>query len=114
MTKKLTKKELTQFSELVNQEQRLLAELGQITLTEINLEERKVAAINFKKSIAETREELITTLREKYGEGEISLEKGTFTPSVVEEQPQAEELPTLKEAPADVEPAKGLVKADKK
>lgn len=100
---KLTQEEIAQFGQFSTAEQRLITELGQITLAEINLEERREAAEGFRKEILEGRQKLIDELREKYGDGSIDLATGEFIPAPAEE---------AVEAPEDVEPAKGLTPAE--
>lgn len=58
----------------------LLEELGQISLLEITLQERKENAKEFRIKTRDMEKELAEHLEKKYGKGSVDLDTGKFTP----------------------------------
>lgn len=78
--KKLTKEELETLGSLKKASEDLIQELGKIQVTRLTLDERYEKAIEFKKTLKIKEQEAVKYLEEKYGNGSIDLENGTFTP----------------------------------
>ena len=73
--------ELKELRELRFKLNQITAQLGQISINEIKIEEAK-DKLKKELSILETQESnMAKTLTDKYGKGSIDLESGTFTPS---------------------------------
>ena len=85
--KKLTKKQIQSLNELQQKNQALINELGQISLNEINLEQRREAAEKYLQELRVAEQTLAKQLEDAYGVGTIDLNKGEFIPN----PPQAEE-----------------------
>jgi hypothetical protein len=79
--KKLTKEEIKQIEELQQKQGVLIQELGQISLTKINLKERQNSAKEFLAELKKTEAELVKSLEETYGVGSIDLKSGEFVSS---------------------------------
>lgn len=79
----LDKEDLTNLEVLRNRGKFLLDELGQISLLEITLEERKESAKAFRLKTKEMEKELAEFLENKYGKGNVDLDTGKFTPKTV-------------------------------
>jgi hypothetical protein len=79
----LDKEDLTNLEVLKNRGRFLLDELGQISLLEITLEERKESAKAFRLKTKEMEKELAEFLENKYGKGNVDLDTGKFTPKTV-------------------------------
>ena len=91
--KKLTKKQIQSLNELQQKNQALINELGQISLNEINLEQRREAAEKYLQELRVAEQTLAKQLEDAYGVGTIDLNKGEFIPN----PPQAEEGVTLEQ-----------------
>jgi len=78
---KLTQKELDQLQELSKKNAALVQELGTISLSEINLDERKVKAESFLAELRQNETDLVKELEDKYGVGSIDLQAGEFIPA---------------------------------
>ena len=85
--KKLTEEEITQIKEMQSQYNKFVFELGSIEaqLAEMTnhkafMESEKANTLNDIKSLTEREKELLTTLQEKYGVGNINMETGEITP----------------------------------
>ena len=83
---KLAQKELDQLQEL----QQKNAELGTISLAEINLEERKDKAEAFLAELRQSEADLVKELEDTYGVGSIDLQAGEFIPAPKTEEGDAE------------------------
>lgn len=81
---KLTREELEKLQEIQQKNAALIQELGQIGLTQINLEKRQENAEAYLENLRKEESEFAKELEAKYGTGSIDLEKGEFIPS---EQP---------------------------
>ena len=93
---KLTQEELNQLSELQQKNTALVQELGQISLAEINLDDRKTRAEEFLAELRQSETDLVKSLEDSYGVGSIDLQAGEFIPA-----PKAEEAAT--ETPVEPE-----------
>ena len=78
---KLTQEELDKLSELSQKNNALINELGNISLVEINLGNRKEAATKFLQELRDAEQELVKSLEETYGAGSIDIQKGEFIPN---------------------------------
>jgi|TARA_R100001509_G_scaffold115458_1_gene70492 hypothetical protein len=87
---KLTQKELDKLQELQNKNAALVQELGTITLTEINLNERREKAEDFLVELKQSEVDLVKELEDKYGVGSIDLQAGEFIPAPKEEEASTE------------------------
>lgn len=79
----IEKEDLSNLEVLKNRGKFLLEELGQISLLEITLEERKENAKAFRVKTREMEKELAEFLEKKYGKGNVDLDTGKFTPVTV-------------------------------
>ena len=89
---KLTREELEKLQEVQQKNQALLSELGQIGLTQINLDKRQENAEKYLEQLREEETAFAKELEEKYGVGSINLEKGEFIPSEEKATEQVEEV----------------------
>ena len=85
--KKLTEEEITQIKELQVQYNKFVFELGSMEtqLAEVNshaetLKTEKTNILSDIKKLGERERELLGTLQEKYGTGNINIETGEVTP----------------------------------
>ena len=85
--KKLTEEEITQIKEMQTQYNKFVFELGsfeaqlaEIATHRITLETEKNDVLNDIKSLTIREKELLTSLQEKYGVGNINIETGEITP----------------------------------
>jgi uncharacterized coiled-coil DUF342 family protein len=86
-TKQLTQEELQQINELQQQYNKFVFELGSVEAQlqallqqKSLLETEKEGIMNDIKTLGEKEKELITTLQEKYGTGNINPQTGEITP----------------------------------
>lgn len=89
---KLTKEELGKLQELQQKNAALISELGNISLAEINLEQRKESAEQFLTELRASEQEVVKELEDAYGVGSIDLQAGEFIPAPVEDEPVKEEV----------------------
>jgi chromosome segregation ATPase len=85
--KKLTEEEIAQIKELQTQYNKFVFELGSIEaqIAEINnnktfMETEKSNVLGDIKTLTAKEKELLTTLQDKYGMGNINIETGEITP----------------------------------
>jgi len=85
--KKLTEEEITQIKEMQTQYNKFVFELGSVEAQlsdmashRITMETEKSSIIGDLKSLNVREKELLTTLQEKYGVGNINIETGEITP----------------------------------
>jgi hypothetical protein len=85
--KKLTEEEIAQIKEMQSQYNKFVFDLGSIEaqLSEIAshrifMESEKNNVLNDLKSLTTREKELLTSLQEKYGVGNINIETGEITP----------------------------------
>jgi hypothetical protein len=79
--KKLTKEELDSLSGIKKALDDLTLELGKIELTTLALADRKTKALEFRKALQDKEAQTAKYLEEKYGQGSIDTQNGTFIPS---------------------------------
>jgi len=77
--KKITEEELQQLKGVKDRTNILINELGQIGLAEINLERRRDKAEEFLDETKKLENDLVKTLSDKYGNGNIDLETGIIS-----------------------------------
>lgn len=75
---KFTEEELNEIKKMQEDYARLTAELGQLEVEKISLEQRKNVVLSNYMSIQQKENELAKKLQEKYGDGELNLETGEF------------------------------------
>ena len=78
--KKLSEKELQLLSQYQNQSNEIIVALGGIELQLSVLKTQKENVLKEFKSLQEDQTKTCKELQDKYGEGNISLENGEFTP----------------------------------
>tara|TARA_R100001509_G_C4869635_1_gene216224 strand:- start:1160 stop:1414 length:255 start_codon:yes stop_codon:yes gene_type:complete len=76
---KLEEKELQNLKKLQNEGNEIQFALGQIEVSKNNLEKNKVSILEKLDKLQQKQTDLAKNLQEKYGEGNIDLEKGEFT-----------------------------------
>lgn len=86
---KLTEDELQKFREIGETYQRVIVEFGHLYIDKIGLQtaadalsEKEEALLKLKKDTESAEKNHIDIILSKYGEGNLSLKDGTFTPSV--------------------------------
>ena len=81
MTRKLDKEDM----EIIQSLQANLAKnynaLGNITTEQHVLKQEKIHYLNEFENLRKEEQELLTKLKEKYGDGQININEGTFTSS---------------------------------
>ena len=84
--KKLTTEELQQIKDLQSQYNKFIFELGSleaqlqnVIATKSSIEDEKNNTLEDIKKLGEREKELVTTLQEKYGNGNINIETGEIT-----------------------------------
>ena len=80
-SKTLEAQELNALKELRSKISTLTFQRGQVGLAEDNLELQKIALQEELQKLSQEETDLSATLFEKYGKGEVDLDKGTITPS---------------------------------
>jgi hypothetical protein len=88
---KLDQEELQVLIQLQQVTQNIVVEYGNIEMIRKNLEVRSQNTDDALKSLREKELELANSLQEKYGQGSINLQDGTFLPTPVEEVQDEEE-----------------------
>ena len=91
--KKLSKKELEQIKDIQNRMQAVKTELGQLSLAEIDLKDRRVNVENYLNETKDLENKLIKDLEDKYGRGSIDLAREEFIPE--QQETQKEVVPTV-------------------
>jgi chromosome segregation ATPase len=86
--KKLTEEEIAKIKELQSQYNRFVFELGsmetqlaEVAYHKATLEEEKSNILEDIKTLGTKERELLATLQEKYGNGNINIETGEITPA---------------------------------
>jgi uncharacterized protein (DUF3084 family) len=77
----LDKQEIQSITQIQQLTQKLVIEYGNIELAKKVLETRKDKADTLAKSLREKEEQLVQQLQNKYGQGSINLDEGTFLPA---------------------------------
>ena len=80
---KLTEEELTKFAEIQAKNNAVVNQLGNLELTKLQVENRRVEILNFLNELREEENEFGKELTEKYGKGSIDLQTGEFLPTPV-------------------------------
>lgn len=78
---KLTEEELTKFAEIQAKNNAVVNQLGNLELTKLQVENRRVEILNFLNELREEENGFGKELTEKYGEGSIDLQTGEFLPT---------------------------------
>ena len=78
---KLTEEEVKQIKVVQDNRQKVINELGQIKLAELNLEKRLESAETTLDQLQQQENELAKYMETKYGNGVIDVDTGEFTPS---------------------------------
>ena len=78
--KKLSTEEVAKLTDYQNQTNEIVGALGQIELQFELLEEKKEEVLENFKKLREDQNKLAKELTEKYGEGNLDIEKGEFIP----------------------------------
>lgn len=82
---KLEQEELQQIAQIQQVSRNIVMEYGNIELARKALESRVEQADTALKNLQETEQEIAKSLQEKYGQGSINLQEGTFIPVSTEE-----------------------------
>jgi len=77
----LTQEEISTLRILKENTEKITKEFGLIKLAQINIKKREDAAINLLDTLKNQEKEVVKVLEEKYGQGSIDIDKGTFTAS---------------------------------
>ena len=77
----LTQEEIQTLKILKENTEKITKEFGLIKLAQINIKKREDDAINLLNTLKKQEKEVVKMLEEKYGQGSIDIDKGTFTPS---------------------------------
>jgi hypothetical protein len=78
---KLTTEEIEKFQSIQQRNSLVVNELGTIELTKLQIERRRVEALDFLTSLREEEQAFGKELSEKYGDGSIDLQNGEFIPT---------------------------------
>tara|TARA_B100001939_G_scaffold341497_1_gene351179 strand:+ start:3083 stop:3334 length:252 start_codon:yes stop_codon:yes gene_type:complete len=78
--KKLSTEEVAKLTDYQNETNEIVGALGQIELQFDLLEEKKEEILDKFKELRGKQNQLAAELQEKYGEGNLDLEKGEFIP----------------------------------
>lgn len=78
---KLTREELEKLQEIQQKNSALVQELGQIGLTQLNLDKRQENAEAYLEELRKEESSFAKELEDKYGQGTIDIQKGEFIPS---------------------------------
>jgi hypothetical protein len=82
---KLTEEELNKFVEIQAKNNVVVNQLGNLELTKLQVENRRVEILNFLSALREEETAFGKELSEKYGEGSIDLQNGEFIPILATE-----------------------------
>ena len=78
--KKLSEKELSTLKEFQEKNQKIIADLGNIEVNINMLQKQKESVLKEFETLQDDQNSIGKELQEKYGAGNIDLEKGEFTP----------------------------------
>jgi len=78
---KLTEDEIKELTDIRNNFSNLTLMIGETVIGVANLENRKKELLNGLAKITEKQNDISKKLEDKYGEGNISLETGEFSPT---------------------------------
>ena len=80
-SKKLTTKEVNELQELQITQEKIISSLGQIETQKQILKNKKENILNQFSTLQEKQSKVAKNLQEKYGDGNINIETGEFTPN---------------------------------
>ena len=80
MMKKLSEKELSSLKEFQEKNSKIVADLGNIEINFELLKKQKESVLKEFEKLQDDQNSIGKELQEKYGAGNIDLEKGEFTP----------------------------------
>jgi len=81
---KLSQEELQRIQDIQNRMQAVKTELGQLSLAEIDLKNRRVNIENYLTETQDLETTLVKELEDNYGKGSIDVQNGEFIPAQVE------------------------------
>ena len=87
---KFTVEELKSLSDLQQSYQRITNSYGQIALAKHNLEEQEAAVKSEFENTRKQEQNLLNSITEKYGPGQLNPQTGVFTPAPVEDSSQVQ------------------------
>ena len=87
---KFTEEELKSLSDLQQSYQRITNSYGQIALAKHNLEEQEAAVKSEIENTRKQEQNLLNSITEKYGPGQLNPQTGVFTPAPVEDSSQVQ------------------------
>ena len=87
---KFTEEELKSLSDLQQAYQRITNSYGQIALAKHNLEEQEAAVKSEFENTRKQEQNLLNSITEKYGPGQLNPQTGVFTPAPVEDSSQVQ------------------------
>ena len=87
---KFTEEELKSLGDLQQSYQRITNSYGQIALAKHNLEEQEAAVKSEFENTRQQEQNLLNSITEKYGPGQLNPQTGVFTPAPVEDSSQVQ------------------------
>ena len=87
---KFTEEELKSLGDLQQAYQRITNSYGQIALAKHNLEEQEAAVKSEFENTRKQEQNLLSSITEKYGPGQLNPQTGVFTPAPVEDSSQVQ------------------------
>ena len=87
---KFTEEELKSLGDLQEAYQRITNSYGQIALAKHNLEEQEAAVKSEFENTRKQEQNLLNSITEKYGPGQLNPQTGVFTPAPVEDSSQVQ------------------------
>ena len=87
---KFTEEELKSLGDLQQAYQRITNSYGQIALAKHNLEEQEAAVKSEFENTRKQEQNLLNSITEKYGPGQLNPQTGVFTPAPVEDSSEVE------------------------
>ena len=87
---KFTEEELKSLGDLQQAYQRITNSYGQIALAKHNLEEQEAAVKSEFENTRKQEQNLLNSITEKYGPGQLNPQTGVFTPAPVEDSSQVQ------------------------
>ena len=87
---KFTDEELKSLGDLQQAYQRITNSYGQIALAKHNLEEQEAAVKSEFENTRKQEQNLLNSITEKYGPGQLNPQTGVYTPAPVEDSSQVQ------------------------
>ena len=87
---KFTEEELKSLGDLQQAYQRITNSYGQIALAKHNLQEQEAAVKSEFENTRKQEQNLLNSITEKYGPGQLNPQTGVFTPAPVEDSSQVQ------------------------